>query len=178
MPLALLDALCSIAWTLGHRRTRILTKLVTPAVLIFSFSFVRRFLFPPLQQLSKWPAPLPTSPSSRHRSCPAPLQGPELAEACSLLPYSPVFRSGTLLLCDPYLPHCLSRCGCHHSSTVPRAGSKGTVPSLTSLSPTLKSCHPRISLVSNAMHESDISFLLFHLCRTQELVSNDTEAKS
>lgn len=52
-------------------------------------------------------------------------------------------------------------CSCHRSSALVSVESKRPVPSSASLSPTLKSCHRHISLVSNMMHESDISFYAF-----------------
>ena len=54
----------------------------------------------------------------------------------------------------------LSR-SCHHSSALVSVESKRPVPSSASLSSTLKSCHRHISLVSNMMRESDISFYAF-----------------
>lgn len=143
----------------------------------FFFSFVMKFLslFATAFQMTSIP-PVLYFPESSFIPCS--LQCPGLMEACSLLPRSPAFRSCVLPRCDPYLPNCLPSCDCHHSSAVARVGPKRTVPSLASLFPTIKSCHRRISLVSNMMHKSDISFLLFHLYCIQELVSNDTEAKS
>ena len=52
-------------------------------------------------------------------------------------------------------------CSCHHPAALVSVESKRPVPSSASLSPTLKSCHRHISLVSNMMRESDISFYAF-----------------
>lgn len=154
-----------VAWILGHIGIHVFTTWVTCKILIFSFSLVKGVAFPLctflFQIISNPLSPLLTNVPF---VC-FPVQCHRLPEACCLrpaLPHMPAFRilnASTAWSLSSKLP-----------SRAPAAtpllpwsmsGLKDLSPLLASLSATLKSCHRHILLVSNMMHESDISFYSF-----------------
>lgn len=177
MPLALWDSFRQHCLNFRSSKNTYLNQVRHPYSPHFSFSLGKEVCLCPLAAVFQTTS-TPSVFSPLHEPFMSFPQCLGLSETCSVLPRAPVFRSGLSSLRDPYLPNCLPSCSCYHSSTMASVRSKRIVRLLASPSPTLKSCHRHISLVSNTKPESGISFLLFHLCYTQELVSNDTEAKS